>query len=136
VTPEPTIATAVMIYGAALPVNTVYGISTAVFMKSAVCTVIVAPAKASIKKVSAPGSGKAKISWSKVSGASGYQIQVKKAGGKYKTAASVTKGSTVSKTISKLKAGKKYSVRVRAYKKIDSAKTYGAWSAVKTVKIK
>jgi hypothetical protein len=32
VTPEPTIATAVMIYGAALPVNTVYGISTAVFM--------------------------------------------------------------------------------------------------------
>jgi uncharacterized protein YjdB len=105
-------------------------------MKSASCTVTVAPAKASINKVRALGGGKAKVCWSKVNGASGYQIQVKKAGGSYKTAANVTKGSTVAKTISKLKAGKKYSVRIRAYKKIDSSKIYGAWSSVKTVKVK
>ena len=45
---------------------------------------------------------------------------------KYKT----TKSSRA--TISKLKRGKKYNVKVQAYTKVDGTKYYGAWSKTKT----
>lgn len=38
--------------------------------------------------------------------------------------------------VSKLKAKKKYYVRVRAYKTVNGTKYYGAWSKTKTVKTK
>ncbi len=48
--------------------------------------------------------------------------------------------SESSKTISKLKAGKKYYVRIRAYKTVkvqgDQKNLYAGWSKVKTVKVK
>ncbi len=40
------------------------------------------------------------------------------------------------KTITGLKKGKTYYVRVRAYQKADGRKYYGNWSKVKKVKIK
>ncbi len=48
----------------------------------------------------------------------------------------VTKNKTVSKKITKLKANKKYFVRIRTYKTVSGKKYYSAWSAVKTVKTK
>ena len=48
----------------------------------------------------------------------------------------VTKAGTTSATMKKLKKGKKYNVRVRAYKVVNvngkSQKLYGEWSKVKT----
>lgn len=47
----------------------------------------------------------------------------------------VSRGSD-SKTIKKLKSGKRYYVRIRAYKFFGGKKIYGKWSAVKNCKIK
>ena len=94
------------------------------------------PKKAKIKKVK--GYKKAlEVSYAKVSGASGYQIQVAtdKKFKKNKKTVTAKKSKTKVK-ISKLKKKKKYYVRVRAYKSVSGKKVYGAWSKVKTVKTK
>ena len=89
----------------------------------------------SIKKLTTT-KGKASFTWSNVSGESGYQVyySTKKNSGykkvtSYKT--NVVKGSK-----KKLKSGKKYYFKVRAYKKTASGTVYSSWSAVKSVKIK
>lgn len=99
-------------------------------------TKITMPKKAKIKKVK--GYKKAlEVSYAKVSGASGYQIQVATDKKFKKNKKSVTaKKSKTKVKISKLKKKKKYYVRVRAYKSISGKKVYGAWSKVKTVKTK
>ena len=99
-------------------------------------TKITKPKKAKIKKVK--GYKKAlEVSYAKVSGASGYQIQVAtdKKFKKNKKTVTAKKSKTKVK-ISKLKKKKKYYVRVRAYKSVSGKKVYGAWSKVKTVKTK
>ncbi|MBQ6872961.1 MAG: fibronectin type III domain-containing protein, partial [Clostridia bacterium] len=80
--------------------------------------------------------GKATVKWSNVSGESGYQVyySTKKDSG-YKKAASY-KTNVVKGSKSKLKSGKKYYFKVRAYKTVDGKKIYSAWSAVKSVKVK
>ncbi|MGN0522144.1 MAG: fibronectin type III domain-containing protein, partial [Eubacterium sp.] len=67
----------------------------------------------------------------------GYQIQYSTSS-KFTKAKTVTvsKNSTTSKTISKLKANKKYYVRVRTYKTVDGKKIYSAWSKAKSVTTK
>lgn len=78
------------------------------------------------------------VKWSKKSKVSGYQIQLatdKKFKANKKTV-TVGKSSTTSKTISKLKAKKKYYVRVRTYIVVNGKKQYSGWSAVKTIKTK
>lgn len=99
-------------------------------------TKITKPKKATIKKVK--GYKKAlEVSYAKVSGASGYQIQVAtdKKFKKNKKTVTAKKSKTKVK-INKLKSKKKYYVRVRAYKSVSGKKVYGAWSKVKTVKTK
>lgn len=75
---------------------------------------------------------KVAIKWAKVSGGVKYQIAIAKKGSKYKYYS--VSGSK--KTIKKLSKGKKYTVRVRAYKKVGSKTYYGSWSKGKTVKVK
>ncbi len=80
--------------------------------------------------------GKASFVWSNVSGESGYQVyySTKKDSGYNKVTsykANVVKGSK-----SKLKSGKKYYFKVRAYKKVDGKTVYGSFSSVKSIKIK
>ena len=99
-------------------------------------TKIAKPKKAKIKKVK--GYKKAlEVRYAKISGASGYQIQVAtdKKFKKNKKTVTAKKSKTKVK-ISKLKKKKKYYVRVRAYKTVSGKKVYGAWSKVKTVKTK
>ena len=43
---------------------------------------------------------------------------------------------TTSKNITKLKAKKKYYIRVRSYKKVGKTTYYSGWSKAKTVKTK
>lgn len=93
---------------------------------------------AKVKKLTlkALKSKKIKITWKKVAKATGYEIQYS-TNKNFKKATKVTvkKASKVSKTISKLKAKKKYYVRIRAYKTVSGNKYTGSWTK-KSVKTK
>lgn len=78
--------------------------------------------------------------WKKVS-CSGYEIQYSLSSSMSKPTTKTASASSTSKTISKLKKGKKYYFRVRAYKTYtDSSgkqcKCYSAWSSKKNIKCK
>jgi tetratricopeptide (TPR) repeat protein len=89
-------------------------------------------AQATIKKVKA-GEGSATVTWKKVKGASGYKISYKT--GKTTKYVNVKSGK-LSKTIRKLQSGKKYTIKVRAFKKVNGKKYYGKWSKAKKVRVK
>ena len=75
--------------------------------------------------------GKLKLSWNKVSGASGYVINYSlKSNFKKAKKVTITKASTKAKTLKGLKKKKKYFVRIRAYKKSGSKKIYGKWKKI------
>ena len=95
------------------------------------------PKSASIKKLKAAKKAVA-VEWKKVSGVSGYEIQVAtdKKFKKNKKTTTVKKQKTTKVTIKKLKAKKKYYVRIRTYKTVNGKKVYSAWSKVKTIKTK
>ncbi len=105
--------------------------------ESGIISVCTRPSKAVIIKAASGKNGTASVKWKKQSAVSGYELSysLKKFTGKGKTKKlNVTKGTE--KTLKKLKSGKKYYVRVRAYKKFGSEKIYGAYSKTFTVKIK
>ena len=100
-------------------------------------TVISKPKSASIKKVK--GAKKAiLVTWKKVSGVNGYEIQVAtdKKFKKNKKTVTIKKQKTTKTTVKKFKAKKKYYVRVRTYKIVNGKKVYSSWSKVKSVKTK
>ena len=100
-------------------------------------TVTSKPKSASIKKVK--GAKKAiSVIWKKVGGVKGYQIQVAtdKKFKKNKKTVNIKKQKTTKTTVKKLKAKKKYYVRVRTYKIVNGKKVYSSWSKVKSVKTK
>ena len=95
------------------------------------------PKSAKFKKVK---SAKKAISveWKKVRGVKGYQVQVAtdKKFKKNKKTVTIKKQKTTKTTVKKLKAKKKYYVRVRTYKIVNGKKVYSSWSKVKSVKTK
>ncbi len=95
------------------------------------------PKSAKIKKVK-PAKKAVSVEWKKVSGIKGYQVQVAtdKKFKKNKKTATVKKQKTTKVTIKKLKAKKKYYVRIRTYKTVKGKKIYSSWSKVKKVKTK
>ena len=100
-------------------------------------TVTSKPKSASIKKVK--GAKKAiLVTWKKVSGVKGYQVQVAtdKKFKKNKKTVTIKKQKTTKTTVKKLKAKKKYYVRVRTYKIVNGKKVYSSWSKAKSVKTK
>ncbi len=80
---------------------------------------------------------KLRVKWTKADDVSAYQIQYA-ANSSFKKAKTVTVKSKkpASKRISHLKKGKKYSVRMRTYKKYNGKKYYSDWSSAKRVTIK
>ncbi len=100
-------------------------------------TETVKPKKTSIKKLS-KGKKKFTVTWAKVSGVEGYQIQYSsdKKLKKNNKSVTVTKQKTTKATVKKLKSKKKYYVRVRTYKTVNGKKIYSSWSKVKSVKTK
>ena len=88
-------------------------------------------------KVKANGKKKIKVSWKKDKNASGYEITYStKKSFKGKKTIVVKSNKTTSKVVKKLTSKKKYFVKVRSYKQVGKTKTYGAYSKVKTVKVK
>lgn len=100
-------------------------------------TETVKPKKTSIKKLS-KGKKEFTVTWAKVSGVKGYQIQYSsdKKFKKNNKSVTVTKQKTTKATVKKLKSKKKYYVRVRTYKTVNGKKIYSSWSKVKSVKTK
>lgn len=92
-----------------------------------------------IKAVKSTGKGKIKVYANKTAGVSGYQIKVstsKKFTKKTTKVVTVKERDRLLKTVKGLKRGKKVYVKIRAYKKSGSKKTYSAFSPIKTVKVK
>ena len=87
-------------------------------------------------KLSSTKAGTATITWTNVSGESGYQVYYSTSkNGTYKKVNSY-KADTLKATKSKLTRGKTYYFKVRAYKKTPSGTVFGSFSSVKSVKIK
>ena len=99
--------------------------------------IVAKPKSASIKKVKAAKKA-ILVTWKKVGGVKGYQVQVAtdKKFKKNKKTVTIKKQKTTKTTVKKLKAKKKYYVRVRTYKIANGKKVYSAWSKVKSVKTK
>ncbi len=79
-----------------------------------------------------------KASWNKKSGANGYQIYYSRNKNfKKLSAKKIVKGGKKTSYVGKnFTKGRKYYVKVRAYKNVNGRKVYGKWSNVKTVKCK
>jgi len=104
----------------------------------------IVPKKISVTKIKA-GKKQIKVTWKKLSAAqqvTKYQVQYRAKGtAKWKTKTVLAKSSSL--TIKKLKKGKTYQVRVRAYKTVEqidanmqivNTNYYGAWSKAKISK--
>lgn len=95
-------------------------------VKSAKCV----PAKPTVTLNSSKAK-QIKVSWKKVSGASGYEIyRATSKNGKYKKVTTVKKGSTTSYTNKKLTSKKTYYYKVRAYRTVKGKKVYSSYSSV------
>lgn len=95
------------------------------------------PAKTTLKSLKA-GKKSIKVSWKKqTSNVTGYQLQYStRSTFKSSSTVKITKNTATTKTISKLKSGKRYYVRVRTFKKVGSKYYYSGWSGKKSVKVK
>lgn len=78
-----------------------------------------------------------KLTWKKVSKATGYEVYRKSSKkGSYKKIATIKKGTTVKYTNKKLKKHKKYTYKIRAYRTVNKKTVKGSFTSAKTVKIK
>ncbi len=98
----------------------------------------VKPKTMTVSSVTSKKKKTAKVKWKKDKTVSGYIIEcaTDKKFRKNKVTVTVSKFKTASTTVKKLKAGKKYYVRICAYAKSGNTKVQGDWSKAKTVKIK
>lgn len=97
-------------------------------------TVYIVPARSTVSSAIG-GKKRLTVSFKKATGASGYQIAYSTSqnrGYKY----TYLNSKIFRKTITGLSSGKKYYVKVRAYKTVNGKKYYGNYSAVKSVKVK
>lgn len=98
-------------------------------------TISVRPGKPALKAKNI-SKRKVKLVWNKVAGADGYEIYIKAPGKKTFKKRATKSAKVKSITHSGLKKGKKYSYKVRAFRKVNGKKVYGAFSTVRKVKIK
>ncbi len=97
--------------------------------------------KARVKKAT-PAKASLTITWAKVKGVKGYEIQLAtdKKFKKNLKKVTIKKQKTTKTTVKKLKSKTKYYVRIRTYKtkkiKGKNTKVYSSWSKTKTVKTK
>lgn len=98
-------------------------------------TKVSAVKKARPKVTLTAGDGQVTVAWKRVKKAKGYQVyRSLKKNGKYKRVATIKKGTRVKYVNKKLKKGKRYYFKVRAYAGAGSKKVYSKYSKVKSVK--
>lgn len=94
------------------------------------------PAKQKIKSLKAKSKGFT-VNWTQKDSGTGYEIQYStNSSFKGATKKTVKNKKTSKATYSKLKAKKKYYVRVRTYTDVNGTRYYGSWSAAKSVTTK
>ena len=99
-------------------------------------TLTIKPKAPSITDIYSKTKGRAVIKWNNVAGESGYQLYYSTSkNGTYKKVKSY-EANKLAGSKTKLKSGKTYCFKVRAYKKTSSGTVYSSWSAVKSVKVK
>lgn len=95
------------------------------------------PGKPAIKSVQSTTSKKATVTWSQISGASGYEVyRCNTKSGTYKRIATVSGGSRLTYTNSGLTSQKAYYYKVRAYRTVNGQKVFGLLSEAKSGKVK
>lgn len=102
--------------------------------KKAVCKVTVRSRTNKIKKLKKSGRKSIKVTWSKVSGTTKYQIYMsKKKSSGYKRVKTAS-AKTFSFTKKGLKRGKRYYFKIRSYKTVGKTKYYSSYSPIKSIK--
>lgn len=97
--------------------------------------VVSKPIKVSGVKLKNVKSRKVKITYNTVSDATGYEISYSSSKNFSKSKTKKKKLTKTNYVVKKLKKGKIYYVRVRAYKKVDGIYYYGPYSTIKKIKI-
>lgn len=97
---------------------------------SAVASVKPVLSKAAKVKAKRAGKRKIRVSWKRVSGANGYKVyqSTKKKSG-FRCVKTIKKAKTVKYTTKKLKKGKRYYFKVRAFRNAGGKKVYSAYSS-------
>lgn len=110
--------------------------ATSVVGVSAASKKAIVPSKPGIA-VSSKLSGMMTVRWRQVNYATGYQVVIGHTA-KFTTGKKVFKLSKYNNTkdIRRLKEGKRYYAKVRAYRKTSKYTTYGKWSNIKSIRIK
>lgn len=94
--------------------------------------------KVTLKKVKSTSKKTVEVQWKKCAGVTGYEIWLgrNKKFSKGKKTCLVKSGKTVKKEIKKLKGKTTYYVKIRAYRVVNGKRHYGAFSRVKSVRVK
>ena len=93
--------------------------------------------KAPVIKSAKASSNKVKLTYGKVKGASGYVVYMSNSKkGKFSKKATVKSGKTTKVTIKKLKKGRTYYFKMKAYKTVNGKKVYSKYSKVKKAAIR
>ena len=93
------------------------------------------PGKTAFSYAKSEKKKKVTLKWEKSSKATGYQIQYS-LNKKFSSGVKTKNVKQLNLTVSKLKSGKTYYFRIRAYKKSGDTTLYSAWSKVKKVTVK
>ena len=93
-------------------------------------TIKVRPAKPKVKSLSTGKNRKLTVKWAKDKRATGYQVQISTSKNFKKNVKKQNTAKTAY-TFKKLKAGSKYYVRLRSYKKSGKNTLYSVWSNIK-----
>ena len=99
--------------------------------------VTVNPTGTKLSSVASAKAGQLTIKWAKNAAVTGYQVQYA-ASSKFTGAKTlnVKSNKTITSTLSKLKEGQKYYVRIRTYKTVGKVNYYSAWSTAKSATVK
>ncbi len=116
---------------------TIKAAATQSFLSASKTVIVkVVPQKVTLKSVKSPSSRTMVISWKKNKDATGYEIMASPKKKFNRKTLSREYKKVTSRSISGWKSKTKYYVRVRAYKKIGKTKYYGAWSNVRSARVK
>ena len=94
----------------------------------------IVPSKASISSLKSTSKKKVLLKYSSVKGNVKYQVAYKRSG--TNTWSYAYYSNSYAKTIKNLKSKKKYTFKVRAYKKVNGKYIYGAWSNTRSVTVR